>query len=202
MGHGWREAPRPALPWDSGRREGSPQGLLLCLGVGGPACPLTAPLSPTPPPRVPLQSMRLGPCPLNVRTRDLTASQRPGAGPARQRDLDSGPKLPLCDFESPCLGPRIPPRAAGHGAPPSLPVGRRGRLRAHVGARPPPPSPLLGRGWTPVLSAPPNCPFCPQEDLVSAASPGARLRRCGLCGSPRPRWGGLCPRPGTTLSVC
>lgn len=90
--------------------------------------------------------MRLGPCPLSVRTRDLTASQRPGVGPARQRDLDSGPKLPLCDFESPCLGPRIPPRAAGHGAPPSLPAGRRGRLRAHVGARPPPPIASAGPG--------------------------------------------------------
>lgn len=75
----------PVLPWGSGKREGSPQGLLLCLGRGGPACPPTAPLSATLPPCIPLQSVRLGPCPLDVRTRDRTASQsvqkraRPGS---------------------------------------------------------------------------------------------------------------------------
>lgn len=91
---------------EAGEQPPGPSALSWC---GGPACPLAAPVSPTPPPRVPPQSVRLGPCPLSVRIRDLTASYLASRnGPARQRDLDSGPRLPLSDLESPCLGAWIP----------------------------------------------------------------------------------------------
>ena len=156
----------PVLPWGSGKWEGSPRGVLLCLGRGGPSVPPDC--TPVCHPASLRSSAVCAPWALptpcqNQRLHGFSVC--PEAGPARQQDLDCGPQPSLWDLESPCLGPRIPQGAAGHDAPPSVPAGHQGRLRARVGAHPSPPSPPLGQDWTPILSAPPSCPCAPRRTL-------------------------------------
>lgn len=198
VGHGWREAPRPALPWGSGKREGSPWGLLLCLRAGPSMPPDGTPVSHPASPRssavrapwaLPAQCQNQRPHGISVSVQEQarpssgTLTLAPSCLSVTLRALALGLGFPLERLVMAL--PLLCLRAAGEGSGPMW------------GHALPAPLPPLGWGWTPVLSAPPNCPFCLQEDLVSTASPGARSRLCGLRGRPGPRWGGLRPLPGT-----